>query len=100
MRAPIPTPSAKANPFTFTVRLDEEFYEGMEMDCPGEAEAIAAAREVLQAKIDHRPLHAGRAHRGIVGVGIGSWITGPDRVLWLGEWEWSASDGWSWTSSD
>jgi len=94
------TPHRKAVPFFFTVRLDEEFYEGLELDCAGEAEAIATAREVLQAKVDLRPLRAGRAHRGVVGVGIGSLLKSPERVFWLGEWEWSEAGGWSWTSSD
>jgi hypothetical protein len=87
-------------PFTFTVRLDEEFAEGMELDCVGEAAAIEAAREVLRATISDRPALAGPAQRGTIGVGIGSLIDAPDRVIWLGEWEWSAADGWSWTSSD
>jgi len=90
----------QAHPFTFTVRLDEDGYEGLEMDCSGEAAAIDAAREVLQTQIDNRRRLAGTAHRGAVGVGIGSWIADPDKVVWLGEWEWTAADGWYWQSSD
>lgn len=94
------TAGVRTHPFTFTVRLDEEASEGMEMDCAGEAAAIDAAREVLQARIDTRPCLAGPARRGTVGVGIGSWLADPDKVIWLGEWEWSDADGWYWQSSD
>jgi len=90
---------ARTMPFTFTIRLDEEFCEGLELDCAGEVAAIDAAKEVLQARIGARPPGAG-SRRGVVGVGVGSLITAPDRVLWLGEWEWCAEEGWGWTSSD
>jgi hypothetical protein len=92
--------ATRKTPFSFTVRLDDEFYEGMEFECAGETEAIATAREVLQARIDHRPLHAGHAQRGLIGVGVGSMQAGADRVIWLGEWEWAAAAGWYWQSSD
>ena len=100
MPAPNAPSATKTTPFTFTVRLDQEGWEGMEIACQSEGAAIEAAREVLQAKIDLRPILAGAAHRGVVGVGMGSMIEAPDRVIWLGEWEWSAAEGWSWTSSD
>ena len=92
--------AARAVPFTFTPRLDAEGYEGMEAACASEAAAIAAARQVLQAAIDGRPRLAGPAQRATVGVGIGSWLDDPDKIIWLGEWEWSAADGWYWQSSD
>jgi hypothetical protein len=86
--------------FTFTVRLNEEGWEGMEMECAGETAAIDAGREALQARIDLRPVLGERARHGAVGVGIGSMIADRDRVVWLGEWEWSEADGWYWQSSD
>lgn len=100
MAASILVPGARTSPFTFTVRLDHDGYEAMEMDCATEAAAIEAARDVLQAQIDHRPALAGPAHRGLVGVGAGSMLDDPDKVIWLGEWEWSAAEGWYWQSSD
>jgi hypothetical protein len=89
-----------AHTFTFSLRLDEDAWDGQEMECASEASAIAAGREALQARIDLRPIQAGRARHGTVGVGIGSMIAGPDRVVWLGEWEWSSEEGWAWTPSD
>jgi hypothetical protein len=95
-----PRNSTLARTFTFTLRLDEEFCEGMELECAAEAEAITAARAALQARIDLRPVFSGEAQRGTAGVGAGSLLDDPERVIWLGEWEWSAADGWGWTSSD
>lgn len=100
MATPFLASGARTSPFTFTVRLDRDAYEAMEIDCASEAAAIEAAREVLQAQIDHRPALAGPAQRGLVGVGAGSMLADPDKVIWLGEWEWSPADGWYWQSSD
>jgi hypothetical protein len=93
-------PEVRAIPFTFTLCLDEDGWEGLEIACSGEAAAIAAAQAALQSQIDLRPLYAAAAKRGAVGVGMGSWPDDPDRLVWLGEWEWTAADGWCWTSSD
>jgi hypothetical protein len=72
----------------------------MELACVGECATIDAGREALQARIDMRPKLTGPATSGAVGVGIGSMLVHPDRVVWLGEWEWSAEDGWYWQASD
>jgi len=86
--------------FSFTLRLDDEGWEGMEDDLATEAKAIQSAREALQARIDLRPMFGGRAHRGTIGVGAGSIVANPERLVWLGEWEWSTERGWSWTPRD
>jgi hypothetical protein len=86
--------------FTFTLRLNEEGWEALEMNCPGETAAITAGREALQARIDLRPKLGDAARHGAVGVGIGSMLADRDGVVWLGEWAWSAEDGWYWQSSD
>lgn len=84
--------------FTFNLRLDEDRWEALETRCVGESAAMEAGREALQARIDSR--HPGGPRHGAVGVAIGSMSAHPDRVVWLGEWEWSAEDGWYWQSSD
>ncbi len=100
MAASIVAAGARTHPFTFTFSLGHEGYEAMEMDCATEADAIETAREVLQAQIDRRPVLAGPILRALVGVGVGSILSDPDKVIWLGEWEWSVADGWYWQSSD
>jgi hypothetical protein len=86
--------------FTLSLRLEWDGWEGMELECVGERAAIDAGREALQARIDMRPRLAGPTTSGAVGVGIGSMLAHPDRVVWLGEWEWTPEDGWFWQSSD
>lgn len=89
-----------ASTFTFSLRLDQQGWEAMELACVGERAAIDAGREALQARIDMQAELKGPATSGAVGVAIGSMLVHPDRVVWLGEWEWSAEDGWYWQASD
>jgi hypothetical protein len=87
-------------PVTFILRLDDEGWEGREVVCAGEAQAILEARGRLQSLIDERLARRQSVSSAAAGVGLGSLIEHPDRVVWLGEWEWTAEAGWYWQSRD
>jgi hypothetical protein len=85
--------------FTFVVRINQEPYEGLEMQFPSAPAAVEAGRAVLQGKVDFYPKNLPPVVQASVGVGQGSLVS--DRaVLWLGEWEWGEEEAdWDWTAS-
>ncbi len=85
--------------YALIVRINDERWQGRQMRCPNDAAAIEAARTVLQATIDFRPLTAGAVSRATIGIGRGE----SDRLselTWLGEWDWSEmEEDWRWLPS-
>ncbi len=84
--------------FTFSLRLNDGVNEDdMVRSFRTEDEAIRGARAALQVVLDIRAMTDRPVDRAISGVAIGA---GPGRTIWLGEWEWSVTEGWTWQSSD
>ena len=78
---------------TFSVVLvfNDSGPEGLEMECESPTAAIGEARSFLAQIVDRLPEQLAEASAT---VGQGSFYD--DETEWLGAWEWSQRNGWSW----
>ena len=85
-----------ASTFTLSLQLDFEAWEGMEAECETEAHAIQDARKALEAVIELRSALGDPPSHAAARVAFGSLAKQPDEMVWLGEWGWTAGEGWHW----
>lgn len=80
---------------TFSVVLtfdDVDASEGLELECDSPTAAIGEARSFLAQIVDQLPEPVAEASAT---VGEGGFYDSDTQ--WLGAWEWSQRNGWSWS---
>jgi hypothetical protein len=77
--------------YTFTFRLDDRPAVALAVDWPSDPIATDRARKALLRMIGRQDLIIGRAR-----VTVGRGLRTGDVIRWIGSWQWSGQQGWSW----
>jgi hypothetical protein len=77
--------------YTFTVRLDDRPAVMMALDWPSDEVAADRAQKALLRMVGRQGAGLTRAR-----VTIGRGRVAEDAIRWIGSWQWSRRQGWSW----
>jgi hypothetical protein len=77
--------------YSFTFRLEDREAVTLAVDWPSDEVAMDRSRKALLRMIGRQDLMVSRAR-----VTIGRGLRTGEVVRWIGSWQWSGQQGWSW----